>query len=190
MFAYEGSIPFTRSLPHKHHVRGRFGPHGNSSGNKNGNTFAFHPHLFANPLLACRGGVIGRSHPPKTESVQTFKRQTCASLATERYPSVDPVELAFSAFADFAGSDPPTRFRSTIRLTRGGSALRRLTHSSFMTTLTIRLPDTLKTDLDKLSRRENKAVSDLVRESLRRSGKIPCSPEENPAVCRSPRALE
>jgi predicted transcriptional regulator len=37
-----------------------------------------------------------------------------------------------------------------------------------MTTLTIRLPDTLKGDLDKLSRRENKAVSDMVRESLRR----------------------
>jgi hypothetical protein len=29
-----------------------------------------------------------------------------------------------------------------------------------MTTLTIRLPDTLKGDLDKLSRRENKPVSD------------------------------
>ena len=39
---------------------------------------------------------------------------------------------------------------------------------TIMTTLTIRLPDSLKGDLDKLSRRENKAVSDLVRESLRR----------------------
>jgi predicted transcriptional regulator len=37
-----------------------------------------------------------------------------------------------------------------------------------MTTLTIRLPDSLKKDLDKISRTENKAVSDLVRESLRR----------------------
>lgn len=37
-----------------------------------------------------------------------------------------------------------------------------------MTTLTIRLPDALKGDLDKLSRKENKAVSDMVRESLRR----------------------
>lgn len=37
-----------------------------------------------------------------------------------------------------------------------------------MTTLSIRLPDTLKGDLGKLSPRENKAVSDMVRESLRR----------------------
>lgn len=37
-----------------------------------------------------------------------------------------------------------------------------------MATLTIRLPDSLKKDLDKISRTENKAVSDLVRESLRR----------------------
>jgi predicted transcriptional regulator len=37
-----------------------------------------------------------------------------------------------------------------------------------MTTLTIRLPDSLKKDLDKISRSENKAVSDIVRESLRR----------------------
>lgn len=37
-----------------------------------------------------------------------------------------------------------------------------------MTTLTIRLPDTLKTDLDKISRKQNKPVSDMVRESLRR----------------------
>ena len=37
-----------------------------------------------------------------------------------------------------------------------------------MTTLTIRLPDSLKKDLDKISRTEHKAVSDLVRESLRR----------------------
>ncbi len=37
-----------------------------------------------------------------------------------------------------------------------------------MTTLTIRLPETLKTDLDEISREENKAVSDIVRESLRR----------------------
>jgi predicted transcriptional regulator len=37
-----------------------------------------------------------------------------------------------------------------------------------MTTLTIRLPDDLRSELDKLSRDENKAVSDIVRESLRR----------------------
>lgn len=37
-----------------------------------------------------------------------------------------------------------------------------------MTTLTIRLPDALKKDLSKISRKENKAVSDIVRESLRR----------------------
>jgi len=37
-----------------------------------------------------------------------------------------------------------------------------------MTTLTIRLPDDLRSQLDKLSRDENKAVSDIVRESLRR----------------------
>ena len=37
-----------------------------------------------------------------------------------------------------------------------------------MTTLTIRLPDDLRSELDKISRDENKAVSDIVRESLRR----------------------
>ncbi len=37
-----------------------------------------------------------------------------------------------------------------------------------MTTLTIRLPEKLKTELDEISREENKAVSDIVRESLRR----------------------
>ena len=37
-----------------------------------------------------------------------------------------------------------------------------------MTTLTIRLPQALKTQLDEISRNENKAVSDIVRESLRR----------------------
>jgi predicted transcriptional regulator len=37
-----------------------------------------------------------------------------------------------------------------------------------MTTLTIRLPETLKTELDEISRDGNKAVSDIVRESLRR----------------------
>ncbi|NBT12085.1 MAG: ribbon-helix-helix protein, CopG family [Planctomycetia bacterium] len=37
-----------------------------------------------------------------------------------------------------------------------------------MTTLTIRLPEDLRSELDKLSRDENKAVSDIVRESLRR----------------------
>lgn len=37
-----------------------------------------------------------------------------------------------------------------------------------MTTLTIRLPDDLRQELDALSRDENKPVSDIVRESLRR----------------------
>ena len=37
-----------------------------------------------------------------------------------------------------------------------------------MTTLTIRLPEALKSDLDSISRVEKKAVSDIVRESLRR----------------------
>jgi len=37
-----------------------------------------------------------------------------------------------------------------------------------MTTLTIRLPELLKSDLDDISREEHKAVSDIVRESLRR----------------------
>lgn len=37
-----------------------------------------------------------------------------------------------------------------------------------MTTLTIRLPEQLRSDLKKISRQEHKAVSDIVRESLRR----------------------
>jgi predicted transcriptional regulator len=37
-----------------------------------------------------------------------------------------------------------------------------------MTTLTIRLPDALKSEIDEISRYENKAVSEIVRESLRR----------------------
>ena len=37
-----------------------------------------------------------------------------------------------------------------------------------MTTLTIRLPEQLRSDLKKLSREEHKAVSDIVRDSLRR----------------------
>ena len=37
-----------------------------------------------------------------------------------------------------------------------------------MTTLTIRLPEAIKTDLDEISREGNRAVSDIVRESLRR----------------------
>lgn len=37
-----------------------------------------------------------------------------------------------------------------------------------MTTLTVRLPKMLKTELEEVSRMENKAVSDIVRESLRR----------------------
>lgn len=37
-----------------------------------------------------------------------------------------------------------------------------------MTTLTIRLPDELKTELEDLSIEGHKAISDIVRESLRR----------------------
>jgi predicted transcriptional regulator len=37
-----------------------------------------------------------------------------------------------------------------------------------MTTLTIRLPKALRSELDAISRRENKAVSGIVRECLRR----------------------
>jgi predicted transcriptional regulator len=37
-----------------------------------------------------------------------------------------------------------------------------------MTTLTIRIPDTLRKELKSLSRSENKAVSDIVRESIRK----------------------
>lgn len=37
-----------------------------------------------------------------------------------------------------------------------------------MNTLTIRLPDELKTALQKLSREQDKPVSDVVRESIRR----------------------
>ena len=37
-----------------------------------------------------------------------------------------------------------------------------------MTTLTVRLPDSLKTELEQLSQEEHKVASDIVRESLRR----------------------
>ena len=37
-----------------------------------------------------------------------------------------------------------------------------------MNTITIRLPDELKSDLQKLSKEQSKPVSDLVRESIRR----------------------
>ena len=37
-----------------------------------------------------------------------------------------------------------------------------------MTTLTIRMSDELRTELDEVCREEHKAVSDIVRESLRR----------------------
>ncbi|NVM23741.1 MAG: ribbon-helix-helix protein, CopG family [Desulfobacterales bacterium] len=37
-----------------------------------------------------------------------------------------------------------------------------------MNTLTIRLPNELKSDLQKLSQEQNKPVSDIVRESIRR----------------------
>jgi len=37
-----------------------------------------------------------------------------------------------------------------------------------MNTLTIRLPEKLRADLDKISRDQNKPVSNVVRESLRR----------------------
>ncbi len=38
----------------------------------------------------------------------------------------------------------------------------------YMTTLTVRLPESLKAELDQLSQEEHKATSDIVRESLRR----------------------
>ena len=37
-----------------------------------------------------------------------------------------------------------------------------------MNTLTIRLPDDLRADLQKISREQNKPVSDVIRESIRR----------------------
>jgi predicted transcriptional regulator len=37
-----------------------------------------------------------------------------------------------------------------------------------MTTLTIRIPDKMRRELKSLSKTENKAVSDIVRESIRR----------------------
>ena len=37
-----------------------------------------------------------------------------------------------------------------------------------MNTLTVRIPDKLKTDLRKISRQQNKPVSDVVRDSVRR----------------------
>ena len=37
-----------------------------------------------------------------------------------------------------------------------------------MNTLTIRLPDDLRADLQRISREQNKPVSDVVRESIRR----------------------
>lgn len=37
-----------------------------------------------------------------------------------------------------------------------------------MNTLTIRLPDALRADLQEISREQNKPISDLVRDSLRR----------------------
>ena len=39
---------------------------------------------------------------------------------------------------------------------------------SYMNTITIRLPDELRSDLQRLSQEQNKPVSDLVRESIRR----------------------
>ncbi len=41
-------------------------------------------------------------------------------------------------------------------------------HCLTMNTLTIRLPEDLKADLQKISRQQNKPVSDVVRESIRR----------------------
>lgn len=52
--------------------------------------------------------------------------------------------------------------------TRIHSPLRSLANSALMTRLTIRVPDKLKEDLENLSRRENKTVSGIIRESLRR----------------------
>ena len=41
-------------------------------------------------------------------------------------------------------------------------------HCLTMNTLTIRLPDELRTELNEISREQNKPVSDVVRNSLRR----------------------
>jgi len=41
-------------------------------------------------------------------------------------------------------------------------------HCLTMNTLTIRLPDDLRADLKKISREQDKPVSDIVRESIRR----------------------
>lgn len=41
-------------------------------------------------------------------------------------------------------------------------------HSLTMNTLTIRIPDDLRVNLQKISREQNKPVSDVVRESIRR----------------------
>ena len=39
---------------------------------------------------------------------------------------------------------------------------------SYMSTITVRIPDDLKSDLQRISESEHKSVSDLVRESVRR----------------------
>ena len=39
---------------------------------------------------------------------------------------------------------------------------------SYMSTITVRIPDDLKSDLQRISESEHKPVSDLVRESVRR----------------------
>ncbi len=41
-------------------------------------------------------------------------------------------------------------------------------HCNTMTTLTIRIPDKMRRELKSLSKAENKAVSDIVRDSIRR----------------------
>ena len=41
-------------------------------------------------------------------------------------------------------------------------------HRLTMTTLTIRLPDDLRADLQRLSREQSKPISEIVRESIRR----------------------
>jgi len=66
----------------------------------------------------------------------------------------------------FAGRSPDEEKRLTAAQVRATLSYRR--EGEGVTTLTIRLPEQLRTDLKKLSRQEHKAVSDIVRDSLRR----------------------
>ena len=66
------------------------------------------------------------------------------------------------------GFDEGTGSREQIKIDLAGFVCCIVVQEATMTTLTIRLPDDLRADLDKLSKAEHKAVSDIVRESIRR----------------------